>query len=158
MQAKPWMAQQLAFPVFKKRGQCGGEAARHLGRRGTLAGRAVVVLVDVFIGQASQRLRRIGEASRRHPPHTNRCAEQMNVLHAAGQPFAKNMLVERIQDQALGPARRRWNHPHIAGLQAPLGQALASARPGVDLQGFFQSFSSSPIPNCVRPMRSVVLP
>ena len=37
-------------------------------------------------------------------------------------------------------------------------EALASARAGVNLQCFFQSFSSSPMPNCVRPMRSVVLP
>lgn len=81
----------------------------------------------------------------------------MNILRAATQPFAKNMLIERIQDQAFRPARRRRNHPHIAGLQTPLGQMLAGARAGVNLQ-CLQSFSSNPMPNCVRPMRSVVLP
>lgn len=82
----------------------------------------------------------------------------MNVLRATRQPLAKNILIQRIQDQALGPTRRRRNNPHIAGLQAALGEALAGARARINLQGVFQSFNSSPMPNCVRPIRSVVLP
>ncbi len=50
------------------------------------------------------------------------------------QPMPEEEAIERIEDEALGPACRAGHGEHVRGIQAALAQARARERAGEDTQ------------------------
>ena len=105
------------------------------GRAGPLAGGHIELLVDVALGQGGQGRVGVHQPGAGLAPGTDQCAQQVHGVCAALQPVAKQVAVQRVQDQTLGAAGGGRDHPHIVGLQATLAQVFQRAGAGTHLQG-----------------------
>ena len=105
-------------------------------RRALLAGLQFVMLVDVVVLQAFEPragiIRGAIQAGCSHAPCANRRAHQVDVLAGLRQPVAKNILVQRAQDQAFGAARCTRNGAHIPRLETVFFDVLPGSRASVD--------------------------
>lgn len=108
-----------------------GKGGTHLGRIGsTTARRNPIVLPDVGLAEGPEPGRRIGTAGRREPPAADRGTDQVHRLGCAQQEFAKNILVDRSQDQPFRPTRSGRNRHDLLGPESFLAQPAPGKRPG----------------------------
>ena len=133
MQAQPGVGQDFLLAALEMLGQLVAEGLAHMAGQRRLAGAVLVVLGDVVLGQAGQRCVGVVQAGAGHAPRADGGAQQVHRLAGLWQPVSEEVTVERVQGQALGPARGGGNHPHVGRSQALFTQVLAGLRAGPDL-------------------------
>ena len=121
MQAITRMAQHLMHPAPVEAFQALAELlAHHGGRWPLLAWLRGVVLVDVVVLKAPERLNRRIKTGCRHAPGTYRRTDKMNRMGCVRQPVTKNEAAKRTLDQPLRSAGCARHDGNIPGLQATL--------------------------------------
>ena len=90
-----------------------------------------VALAAIQVAQAGEGRGRVGLAGGGHAPGADRRADQRAFARRRRQPVAEQELVERLENQALGPAGGGRHDADVGRAQAVRTQARQRGRPGM---------------------------